>query len=195
MPAYILGKSRKIAKKGIDRINHPMRLAGRRQAIRAPTLVPARVATNPPIDALLGRNASGTWRQSTAKVTITCTATTMSTRTNRNAGTTAARPNLSAGFWAITICLCGRQRGDPVRLDRGMPSLDLHRWQRVRLYRAAKRRVGRLAENRLAALCELLQALAEVHAIADQRVFEPLLGSEQRRSHLSGGEADPKVKC
>ena len=48
--------------------NHPMRLAGCRTAIRAPTLLIARVGTNPATDELLGRKSLGTPRQSTPKM-------------------------------------------------------------------------------------------------------------------------------
>src|ERR1700694_2775454 len=126
-----------------------MRFAGRRQATRAPTLLIATIATNPTTDELLGRNTSGTLRQSTAKVKNTWHANSARTRESSNPGTTNARPRVGARRSAMTIGLGGCQRGDPVRLDRGGRPL-------CRVYRAAERRVRPLAENRLPAGRKLL---------------------------------------
>src|ERR1700736_789037 len=112
-----------MAEKAIASNNHPMRFAGRRQATRAPTLLIARIATNPTTDELLGRNMSGTWRQSTANVKNTWHANSARTTESNNAGTKKARPRFGSGRSAMTIGLGGRQRGDPVRLDGRVPSL------------------------------------------------------------------------
>ena len=52
----------------------------------------------------------------------------------------------------------------------------------------------RLAEHRLARRGELLQALAQVHGVADDRVLDPLLAAEQRGGHLAGAEPDARAR-
>ena len=41
---------------------------------------------------------------------------------------------------------------------------------------------------------QLLQALREVHGVADQRVLEALLGAEQRGGDLAGGQPDAEAE-
>ena len=51
--------------------------------------------------------------------------------------------------------------------------------------------VGGLAEDGgVAGAGHVLEALRQVHRVADERVLEALLGAEQRGGGLAGGEAD-----
>src|SRR5438093_550307 len=71
----------------------------------------------------------------------------------------------------------GRQGGDPVRLHGSVSPFDLSRRKHLRLNRSAQRSIGRLAHDRLPPSRELLQALAEIDAVPDQRIFESLVRS------------------
>ena len=52
----------------------------------------------------------------------------------------------------------------------------------------------RLAQHRLAGLGELLQALAEVDGVADERVLDPLFAAEQGGGDRAGAEPDARAR-
>ena len=77
--------------------------------------------------------------------------------------------------------------GTTKRDDRGIPAFHQLGFQ---LRRASGQAIealgGRLTEHRLPGLGELLQPLAQVHRVADERVLDALLAAEQ-------GGGDPPV--
>src|SRR2546423_8187498 len=73
----------------------------------------------------------------------------------------------------------GRQGRDPVSLHRGVPPFNLSRRKHLCLNGFAERAVSRLAQNGLPSPGKLLQPLAEIYAVPDQRVLKPLLRTQQ----------------
>src|SRR5512132_251721 len=83
---------------------------------------------------------------------------------------------------------------DAVHLDRLLTALHLPRPDRLaRDARSRGYRGG--ARDDLAALGLALQALSDVHGIADHRVLEPATAADRAGHDLSGVHADPDVQA
>ena len=89
----------------------------------------------------------------------------------------------------------GRFAREPEREHRRLPSLDLLRLQRLERRRVRQRRDGRVGQYRRARRARpVLQALREIHRVADERVLEPLLGTQQRGRDLARRQADAETE-
>ena len=96
---------------------------------------------------------------------------------------------VSAGLaWAAPRAC--RPGDDLVGGDRGVAALHVLGADQDGVHGRSQRLERGLGEHGLALVRQLLQPLAEVHGVADQRVFQPFRRAEQGRRGLAGGQAD-----